>query len=56
MLAPAVVQLHPRHREEGERAARPGGAAALRRGQGGASGGHRPPQPGHGQEEQGPDR
>lgn len=56
MLAPAVVQLHPCHREERERAAYSGGAAALRRGQSGASGGHRSPQPGHGQKEQGLDR
>lgn len=56
MLAPAVVQLHPRHSEERERAAYTGGAAALGRGQSGASSGYRSPQPGHGQKEQGLDR
>lgn len=50
MLAPTVVQLHPRHSQEGERAANPGRAAALRCGQSGASRGHRSPKPGHGQE------
>lgn len=51
----AVVQLHSHHRQEGEGPAGAGGADALRRGQGGASGGHRFAQPGHGQEEQGAD-
>lgn len=56
MFAFAVVQLYPRHGEERERAASPGGAAALRCGQSGASGGYCSSQPGDGQKEQRPHR
>lgn len=56
MIALTVVQLHPSHCEERERAAYSGGAAALGRGQSGASCGHCSSQPGDGQKEQRPDR
>lgn len=56
VFALVVVQLHPGHREERERTAYSGGAAALRRGQSGASRSHRPSQPGNGQKEQRPNR
>lgn len=51
-----VVQLYPGHSEKRERASNSCGAAALRCGQSGASRGYCPPQPGHGQKKQRPNR